>query len=123
MSDKRVFSLDELIIIEDRANEVLKFLFGGACENESGTCEMTDCVSCRARQIINSLKKQENKVDAEPVRHGWWKQITDADREDWALHECSECGNEVDMPTDYHDPFCLYCGAKMDKVIGDADSD
>ncbi len=55
-------------------------------------------------------------IHEHPVKHGHWKQVTSADSKNWAVHECSECGNEVDMPIDYHDPFCLYCGARMDEV-------
>ena len=62
------------------------------------------------------------KVDAEPVRHGWWIPKTHIDGE--VTHECSYCGEEAiyydnhqggitSEPTDY----CPYCGTKMD--LGD----
>ena len=50
-------------------------------------------------------------VDAEPVRHGYWKNYKDE-------HTCSCCGETV--TGDWYDQdndaywFCPWCGAKMD---------
>lgn len=68
------------------------------------------------KKMLDLIDRQPT-VEAVPVRHGRWVQVTDEDHKVMAIHECSECGNAVNMPKDYHDPFCLYCGAKMDEGV------
>lgn len=55
-------------------------------------------------------------IDAEPVRHGKWKQWDEDDYGD--TYECTSCGEAFVMlegspiENGYH--YCPYCGAKMD---------
>lgn len=55
-------------------------------------------------------------VDAEPVRHGHWVAYKDNKRECY----CSECDFPAGLDDyGYHnmqDPYCRFCGAKMDEV-------
>lgn len=72
--------------------------------------------------------KNAPTVDAEPVRHGRWIKMSDADG---AYYACSECGNELPRVINSFDPqfdlfpklkcidkttYCPNCGAKMDEV-------
>ena len=66
-------------------------------------------------------------IDAEPIRHGRWIKMSDADGHYYA---CSECGEELyrewsfDRQFDIFPKkksidktqFCPHCGAKMDEV-------
>ena len=63
-------------------------------------------------------------VDAEPVRHGQWREISahiDYDGDILRDYECSECFGIIrDVPDvwqyeNFHlDRYCAMCGAKMD---------
>lgn len=67
----------------------------------------------------------QETVDAEPVRHGHWIKMSDADGYYYA---CSECGNELTRIESFDPQFDLFprlksidktnycpnCGAKMD---------
>lgn len=61
---------------------------------------------CRDLQIIRSVLK-----DAEPVRHGRWKKMGEAD------YKCSVCGFRF-TTADHIEmfPYCR-CGAKMDEGV------
>lgn len=59
--------------------------------------------------VVNDLKKQPT-VDAEPVRHGKWKPVSEDWRHQIEWWKCSECGFAT--YTDY--TYCPQCGAKMD---------
>ncbi len=63
----------------------------------------------RGYQIGNEVIKSVSSTDVEPIRHGFWKQISPA-----KVYECSECGQNV--MTDDIDVYewCHGCGAKMD---------
>lgn len=64
------------------------------------------------------LKALENAptIDAEPVKHGHWIEYEDNKRECY----CSECDFPAGLDDyGYHnmqDPYCRFCGAKMDEV-------
>lgn len=66
--------------------------------------------------IVKVLNAQPT-VDAEPVRHGKWKQWDEDDYGD--TYECTSCGEAFVMlegspiENGYH--YCPYCGAKMDE--------
>lgn len=62
--------------------------------------------------------------DVAPVKHGYWK----ANKDESGYFDvciCSECLTDFvdDLSWLVHDmelpPFCPYCGAKMDEVIGE----
>lgn len=69
-------------------------------------------------------------IDAEPVRHGKWIKMSDADGHYYA---CSECGEELHREWSFDREFdifpkkksidktqyCPTCGAKMDEVNDD----
>ena len=70
--------------IEEMIEIVKPFVSGLACEQESGSCELTDCRSCNARYLANKLQeagycKQSEKYlvkengDIEPLKKqsGW----------------------------------------------------
>ncbi len=46
-------------------------------------------------------------IEAEPVRHGKWVKHGG---DKYPYYECSECGHDNNMKN----PYCAYCGAKMD---------
>ena len=50
-------------------------------------------------------------IDAEPVRHGRWKEPYPNDI--WDCYECSCCGVKYDRTWNY----CPNCGAKMDLEV------
>ena len=74
-----------------------------------------------------SLQLMENAptIEAEPVRHGRWIKMSDADEVYWA---CSECGEDIPRISHYNPQFDLFprlesidktnycpnCGAKME---------
>lgn len=41
--------------IEEMIEIVKPFVSGLACGDESGSCELTDCKSCKARSLVNKL--------------------------------------------------------------------
>jgi len=75
-------------------------------------------------QTIQDIRN-EPTIDAEPVRHGHWIKMSDADGHYYA---CSECGNELTRIESFDPQFDLFprlksidktnycpnCGCKMD---------
>lgn len=69
-------------------------------------------------------------ADVEPVRHGRWIKMSDADGAYWA---CSECGEAIPRVSDFDPQFDLFpiyesidktnycpsCGARMDGEVND----
>ena len=77
-------------------------------------------------QTIQDIRN-EPTIDAEPVRHGKWIEMSDADGHYYA---CSECGEELHREWSFDrkyvlcfpkkitidkTQFCSHCGAKMDE--------
>lgn len=50
-------------------------------------------------------------VDAVPVRHGRWIYHPDWQADGECGYECSECG----MGSDVDYPYCMLCGARMER--------
>ena len=89
----------------------------------------TSTVSTAGQYYFYSQDEVDNAptIDAEPVRHGRWIKMSDADGHYYA---CSECGEELyrewsfDRQFDIFPKkksidktqFCPHCGAKMDEV-------
>ena len=51
-------------------------------------------------------------IDAEPVKHGRWKQCFEDWRHQMEGDECSVCGFKIFGRSDFN--YCPNCGAKMD---------
>lgn len=76
---------------------------------------------CCYRRAADKLKKMPT-VEAEPVRHGRWKEYGDYD--DYGdTYECTSCGELFCMiegtPIENGYDYCPKCGAKMDEVEHD----
>lgn len=50
-------------------------------------------------------------VDAAPVKHGRWIYHPDWQADGECGYECSECG----MGSDVDYPYCMLCGARMER--------
>ena len=61
-----------------------------------------------AKSAITRLQK-EPTVDAEPVRHGHWEVIDEAEPRRYGCSNCKRLSFTEDN-------YCSYCGAKMDEV-------
>ncbi len=57
-------------------------------------------------------------TDAQPVKHGYWEEVTDYGGWGDTHYRCSVCGEEWYLedgkPKDNNMNFCPQCGAKMD---------
>lgn len=97
--------LNDLIRIED----AIKVLCRKTC-HPGVLCPDSYCV-----EMWDEFKDVE-RVDAIPVRHGWWKAVK-ADEDDYK-RICSCCGEEA--PFDESEdvyllyPHCPWCGASLD---------
>ena len=60
-----------------------------------------DCGTC----------KHAPTVDAVPVKHGRWIYHPDWQADGECGYECSECG----MGSDVDYPYCMLCGARMER--------
>ena len=87
---------------------------GLACEYESGSCELTSCRSCNARNIADHLISNGVTVQ----ERGYWVSLTDCAN---AGVYCSVCHKKV-YKEDYawrnrknklRSDYCPHCGAKM----------
>lgn len=91
--------------IEEMVEIVKPFVSGLACGDESGACELTDCRSCKARNLVNAIIEKDYRKQIE----GKWIK----DEKSRTLHRCSNCGfggyyNGVRLGK-----FCSNCGSKM----------
>ena len=87
---------------------------GLACEYESGSCELTSCRSCNAKNIADHLIANGVTVQ----EGGYWVSLTDCAN---AGVYCSVCHKKV-YKEDYawcnrknklRSDYCPHCGAKM----------
>lgn len=57
-------------------------------------------------------------IDAEPVKHGKWEEISEYNGWGDTHYRCSACGEEWNLesgtPAENNMNFCSNCGAKMD---------
>ena len=91
------------------ANELKKAMERMLCigkepDKERYTCDVVCCVIDEAPS-----------VDAEPVRHGWWKVFYENLQEQLSGCQCSVCGYTFFGRISGSHNFCPNCGAKMDK--------
>ena len=64
----------------------------------------------RDRKIRDTLMALPT-VDAVPVKHGRWIYHPDWQADGECGYECSECG----MGSDVDYPYCMLCGARMER--------
>ena len=80
----------------------------GSCEEEL-TEDFKDGIS-----TILEMMKTAPTVDAVPVKHGRWIYHPDWQADGECGYECSECG----MGSDVDYPYCMLCGARMERKDG-----
>ena len=101
--------------VREKLVELLESHVSGlACEYESGSCELTSCRSCNAKNIADHLIA--NGVTVQECGH--WVSLTDCSN---AGVYCSVCNKKV-YKEDYawcnrknklRSDYCPHCGAKM----------
>lgn len=96
------------LIDADRSDEIIVF----DKQNELLQCSVVRDYCERQREFLNKFPT----VDAEPIVHGHWVEYEDNNRECY----CSNCEFPAGLDAyGYHnmkDPYCRFCGAKMDEV-------
>ena len=106
-------------------------------ETHGGMWSMSMYVGCASdlkafnegRKSVIDMLKNEEPVDAEPVRHGKWiAHETSTGISAFGFHEmtvldlsCSYCGVVIDA-SECGYKFCPNCGAKMDGGTNDAEN-
>ena len=91
--------------IEEMIEIVKPFVSGFACGDESGSCELTDCRSCKAINLAKAIIEKGYRKQSE----GEWIAKEKIIRSITALnYTCSVCGVESRCT-----PYCPNCGAKM----------
>ena len=108
--------------VREKLVELLEpHMSGLACEYESGSCELTSCRSCNAKNIADHLIA--NGVTVQECGH-WVSYQSDEpygcqDEKEW--YRCSKCGKDT-YGRCYEDKwysapilsaYCPHCGAKM----------
>lgn len=90
--------------IEEMIEIVKPFVNGLACGDESGSCELTDCRSCKARNLVNKLLEADcgNQSEGEWIEHRETRPYVEV------FYICSRCGRKEYQK----EPYC-HCGAKM----------
>ena len=101
--------------VREKLVELLEpHMSGLACEYESGSCELTSCRSCNAKNIADHLIA--NGVTVQEC--GYWVSLTDCAN---AGVYCSVCHKKVykedyawcDRKNKLRSDYCPHCGAKM----------
>jgi hypothetical protein len=114
--------MSDRLISADKAKEVLKhLLYETAMDNDLDIADIyEDIIENRLDTWIELIPT----VDAELVRHGHW--IWMGEQGD-SRYMCSVCKSKEDVPTCNGEPtiweYCPNCGAKMDEVEEDAETD
>lgn len=89
--------------VREKLVELLEpHMSGLACEYESGSCELTSCRSCNAKNIADHLIANGVTVQ----EHGWIKIYAGS----VYPYSCSKCGNCHARIVN----FCESCGTKLD---------
>lgn len=71
--------------------------------------KLKECIipsRCNGKSLLMSLIDSMPTIDAEPVRHGKWREYPISD----GMNQCSECGVLRFGKSNY----CPNCGARMD---------
>lgn len=69
------------------------------------------CAACDIAYTMNLIDETPT-ADVEPVRHGRWYEYGEQ-----SYKRCSICHERYSAPLGVFPPFCLNCGAKMDKEV------
>lgn len=93
--------------IENMIEIVKPFVSGLACGDESGSCELTDCRSCKARNLVNKLIES----DCDKQSEGKWILTQEKRLFGDKYYTCSNC--QGINPTMIKFNYCFNCGAKM----------
>lgn len=96
--------------IEEMIEEIKPFVSGFACGEESGSCELTDCRTCKARNLANGIYNAGYRKQSE----GEWK-FNAPDKHGNKKPYCTNCGEyHLGHWSDYvRCKYCPNCGAKM----------
>lgn len=88
------------------------------CPDDDGSCSSANV---DLREMLDEIEAIP-AVDAEPVRHGRWKDIGYITTAYGSIDTgcCSECG-AVDVPIEPYDYYCPCCGAMMTRTYGGAE--
>jgi DNA-directed RNA polymerase subunit RPC12/RpoP len=72
--------------------------------------------------LVNTIREQP-AADVQPVKHGYWEEVTDYGGWGDTHYRCSVCGEEWYLedgkPKDNNMNFCPRCGARMDGDTND----
>ena len=94
--------------IENLIEIVKPFVSGLACGDESGSCELTDCRSCKARNLVNKLIES----DCDKQSEGKWEQQLRPYEDEIVCSVCGANFNVIDNCTEKFN-HCPNCVAKM----------
>ena len=95
----------------DEMIEIVKpFVSGLACGDESGSCELTDCRSCRAINLAKAIIEKDYRKRSE----GEWILTQEKRLFGDKYYTCSNCQSR--NPTMINFNYCFNCGAKMKAV-------
>lgn len=76
------------------------------------------CTCSDIAQICIRITKFATFADVQPVKHGYWEEVTDYGGWGDTHYRCSVCGEEWYLedgkPKDNNMNFCPRCGARMD---------
>ena len=112
--DREIEEAKKIEQIEEMIEIVKPFVSGLACEEESGSCELTDCRNCKARDLSNKLYNAGYRKQSE----GEWIKIN-PNNSLIGEYYCSCCNSVIDIadgketPLDREMYYCPNCGAKM----------
>lgn len=87
---------------------------------ECRDCEHDDPYWCEQCDFAIAMlyARHAPKADVQPVKHGYWEEVTDYGGWGDTHYRCSVCGEEWYLedgkPKDNNMNFCPRCGAKMD---------
>ena len=62
------------------------------------------------KAVCNILIREDEAIDAEPVKHGHWYDEPNYLGTSRTMYFCSRCGSASFR----EDPYCWHCGAKME---------
>lgn len=83
------------------------------CKERSGSCELTDCITCKATQLANKLTENGWRLEKESC----WEYNKYLES-----HTCSSCQAPlalIVLGSQYtYSEYCPNCGAKMKKIMG-----
>lgn len=88
------------------------------CEENCGKENREGYKTCKNCGMLNTPT-----ADVQPVKHGYWEEVTDYGGWGDTHYRCSVCGEEWYLedgkPKDNNMNFCPRCGARMDGDTND----